>query len=1253
MGNMLKRTLLILALCCSSICLLADETAELERNWKELQSRGIDLLPVPKKIKFHSPVELKKAVISGDPEQPYFKTICEEITSRFAELGSDVPVEVSSGKVPGAYNIVLAKEPLKYDHFQAYTLTPSDDGIVLQGKENNLYSAVTLLHLIVRENGKTVIYPAEVLDYPDFPVRKCEYGLNVILGHTLNKDPQEVLERLKPLIHAMFRMKITLLNDRACFSPMPSKYHLFHRVPKPEYKCFFGEKQLEAIRLVCNYAKKYGIECGILENNSILGRERDVFGKKFPDSENPEYLKMMWTYRGIYFSWARLDMHRKRAEAILNCLEWTGMRSTFYHVPDTGGASDPEGWSQRDQLTRETFGDDRAAADAALFKTYLQGLPERGIEFTAVTYPYHGYYLMKEGIRRTMGLPKTEQTDKFVEKREKELLDFCRRLNDQLPSGAAICIREDPREEMKAFYDAYPGRKMDLWWYPELPERAIYLNMPCELRCLKTAYFPERAAQTRVRMISPKFMCGAPNAVFAEYSWNTEFPGGEFLKRTPDIRVFNHENAAVSALRGAEGFFGAKAGKLIAPVFDKHLTFYLAVDPQTAVSKLRQAPDLLPQVERNHKLLLEAVPSMDRAAELKKEDFKAGSYGEFIELYLWTKAAKVYSIANLAALRIRKAVIEGKNEECKKIHDAALKEIEQAEKEYKEAYAANRGKADYYDLNFIRRSNLLAKVNYFTYSLLQLSIPDFGKVRKIVTQAYRDRENLAVLNMPSWCRTFLNQQKQMFLPPKNAAPVEHWIKVDGSKQIQLCPEPPELRISRDSNGLIFTGRIFNPDLYKQKPNGKLKFDQWPAGDSFEILIRPNDSKIGTYFQFVVDPDGNLCTLLGNKNPDSGEEKIVKHQFDPLPLKTERKKDFWSFKLTIPYSVLGAKPKKTWKMLFGYNRNGKDPYFSRQFSEWKKQITGGGKAALPENQHTVYFYRNSAVPDPFDPAVKLAALNVTCEERVHSSGTGTHVKFIPSLSTYRPLRNAKFSFSIEGSNGNTLIPEQVICQGKTIPLFYQSFSPVSCQLENHEDAFFIVLKVSADGYPEAVRKIPVGKISITVPGPTPGSRAFASLHQMDKPLPFGKGTLSFKIKPNFSGIDRRESGMEVLVYSGVAPLPLFFWKNSFIVYYSRRYGQLICAIGFPDNKGTMRRIISRLPLKKDRWTDLKFTWDTTGEEIKIAAYADGKLLSDEVKDWKKPVSTHPQGVFAADFIPYFGGLPNGSSAFDGSIADIEY
>ena len=68
----------------------------------------------------------------------------------------------------------------------------------------------------------------------------------------------------------------------------------------------------------------------------------------------------------------------------------------------------------------------------------MKGLPERGIEFTAVVYPYHGYQLMKEGIRQAMGLPKTGETEKFIVKREKELLDYCRRLNDQLPPGAAI-----------------------------------------------------------------------------------------------------------------------------------------------------------------------------------------------------------------------------------------------------------------------------------------------------------------------------------------------------------------------------------------------------------------------------------------------------------------------------------------------------------------------------------------------------------------------------------------------------------------------------------------------------------------------------------------------------------------------------------------------------------------------------------------------------------------------------------------------
>lgn len=83
------------------------------------------------------------------------------------------------------------------------------------------------------------------------------------------------------------------------------------------------------------------------------------------------------------------------------------------------------------------------------------------------------------------------------------------------------------------------------------------------------------------------------------------------------------------------------------------------------------------------------------------------------------------------------------------------------------------------------------------------------------------------------------------------------------------------------------------------------------------------------------------------------------------------------------------------------------------------------------------------------------------------------------------------------------------------------------------------------------------------------------------------------------------------------------------------------------------VSGKLPLRKDQWAELRFTWDTTGEEVKMAAFADGKRLSDEVRDWRSPTATRPQGAFAADFKPCFGALPDGSCAFDGAVADIRY
>ena len=208
-----KKTFLLLSALLLIGCALCGGV--LEDNEKALVSRKIELSPTPKRIAFEKAVTLSKVVISGDAKLPFFKTVCEEITSRFAELGAEKMVSVAPAPVKGAYNIIISgsfKKPAGLPEMAAgcekelYTLTPGKNSIVLSGKENALYAAVTLRSLIVK-NGKNIqLHPARVIDWPDFPVRRVTLA-NPFL-YALMRNPDTAVKNMKPYIDMIFRAQI-------------------------------------------------------------------------------------------------------------------------------------------------------------------------------------------------------------------------------------------------------------------------------------------------------------------------------------------------------------------------------------------------------------------------------------------------------------------------------------------------------------------------------------------------------------------------------------------------------------------------------------------------------------------------------------------------------------------------------------------------------------------------------------------------------------------------------------------------------------------------------------------------------------------------------------------------------------------------------------------------------------------------------------------------------------------------------------
>ena len=560
-------------------------SGSLQENEKALLGRGIDLLPTPKIIAFEKPVTVKKALIVGNEKLPFFKTICDEINARFEELKPGFRAQIAPKPEAGAYNIIVSgdfKKPAGLPKMAAgcgrelYTLTPCKEGIVLAGAENALYAAVTLRSLLVKKGGDIVAHQAKVVDWPDFPVRRASIIWPFLNAHL--KEP--MLPRIKPFLDMLFRAKINSLG----FLPgRPSKGD-FNRVKGQG--TWLSPRTLAVAKAISEYSAARNMKSGVLSSTFFLGDNKDV--------DDPMFKGMLvWGSGGRvrFHSWARTDLFARLAARCAEVLDQTGWKILIVHGVDTGGAADPERWSMRDEATKKRFGDDRAAADAAVIAEYVKAVRGTDVTVEAVGYPYHGRYLTARGTMRALNIPDTPEGRKAAEQMAAKTSAYLKRLHAQLPPEAAIQLREGSAAEVAEFRKHIPGRRLVLYFEIHNLENSVRPLICPEYLSIKSAYDPKESGECVMNRIDGDNMPGL-TVPFAQYSWNAGFTHACDLDRTRNPLNYSPEAVAFLARFTATHFFGPEAGKELWPLFDNMLSLVYATDPFAAFKKCTRPFDL-------------------------------------------------------------------------------------------------------------------------------------------------------------------------------------------------------------------------------------------------------------------------------------------------------------------------------------------------------------------------------------------------------------------------------------------------------------------------------------------------------------------------------------------------------------------------------------------------------------------------------------------------------------------------------------
>ena len=505
----------------------------LRTNWQGLHKRGLRLLPVPKQIRF----ETKPVVLAGDGARPAVivletesergRIAANEIVSRMEDFSVQAEIPVVSAPRPGAYNIAIentwpntftrdqSRPPETSKTEQAYGLYPRPDGIVLsgQGEMGMLYAAVTLRWLIEERDGRVLLHPASVVDWPDYKHRHIGTLLAPYHTRTLGQGADAHLANMRKYLDWLFRMKATGVFRHTLGSQPYSS--LPDRIPSsPDARA--------CARRVSDYARKRGIVT--MQNGSVR------LGSHPKDKDRPGFSQMMLDGgHKHYHSWARHDLHRNKARNMVAFCRESGFDLAFIHAVDSGGILDPELWSRRDALTRQKYGNDRVRADADMFNIYAQESARTRTEIVFVAYPYSAHYLNEQFVMAKLGMQDTAEGRARARDLTGGMTAWMRGVNEKLAPGVRMCIREAARADMFRFYAAYPGRPMWVYWELTHYKRSIYPILTTNVRCIGAGYSPDRPPEDILWANDIDYLWfSEPLRVAAcEYAWNTRFPGSK------------------------------------------------------------------------------------------------------------------------------------------------------------------------------------------------------------------------------------------------------------------------------------------------------------------------------------------------------------------------------------------------------------------------------------------------------------------------------------------------------------------------------------------------------------------------------------------------------------------------------------------------------------------------------------------------------------------------------------------------------
>ena len=884
------------------------------------------IIPLPKEIRAVGkpiPLEGFGIVVAGD-EQSLIGAA--EINQRIVSLGGQpLPVSRLDGHLPEGRWIVVApcaaievasmEPPLEVTPDQpgpqGYVIQPAGDGeslkLLLVGSDSlgTLYAAVTCRQLIVEQEGRLLLQPAAVRDWPDFKTRcnGAPFSENLrgdwygILSAEAKGDLTKARQLADKWVAAqkghfdwLLRAKVNMAWNRTNIDPgdAPEKTTVARA----------------ALKEVHDYGWKRGIEAIDADTTSI-GR--------FPrDQENSDFNGCVLSKsHGKYFCWSRLDYHQRRAERAARWLADCGYRGYYLHATDSGGWTNPALWDDRCDECRKNYGDDHAKADATVFGIYYRAIKERipDAKFVAVVYPYTGRYLDPEYIYRdaASAMGQGDAARGVAERATEKLTDFLERLNSLLPPDIAICIRESERKDLDLVRRAWGRRPFYLYYEYAFWKgwRPYFLTSPLMTRSL---YYPDYD-DILFGNVSGSGWRELTQLLGVECAWHVDRPGSVDF----DSARW-HDWATVSdvplerqafAQRACRFWFGEQAGPLIAPAFAENISQEYICFPEKVLDQVK-LDDPVRTMQEQAAAAARAAASLDKLWTLQRQSpvLSDDEYGYFLNLCQMTHAARILAEHRVAMMAAHLAIQQGDRPEALRQLAAARVLLDQNAPAWS---ALNRQ---------IPQKQRLTSPTRKTSTAGLLSTLDPAELRKEIDDlAARMDELIAAHTIPGWFER--DCRKRELIAVRTAEPVtvdghleeavwskapriEHFV---GWRQLRLESLETVGRLAYDNRTLYVAMECLDPNP-SEISTAMRGADQYRLCDSVEVLAAPRGGT-DQFAHWIVDSHGTVFDARAAKAEDGRIEYTPKWN-GTAQVAVSRDADRWTVELAIPREDIGIR-----------------------------------------------------------------------------------------------------------------------------------------------------------------------------------------------------------------------------------------------------------------------------------------------------------------------------------------------------------